>query len=270
MNKKLLCLALATGLLSAATPARADSLLEKIAMVVLADKFGIDTNQVSVFREETNLSVYQLAPMYEGAYYFKRSPSTVWQLRNQGLGWGEIANRVGMHPGTFNKLRKQGAFDRDRFWTTSYQDRFAVPTQRIEVIRKAGGTLEDVLGAIIVGKLTKTDPSQVYDQFQTQRSWSTITNSNNVRFEDWRTVSAPVRTRFVIVDSSKSKWQSGHEDRDHKVTKSKSNGKDKGKGKGHAKGGRDFDKSKGKGNSAGKGKSKGSGGGKGKGKGKGG
>lgn len=269
MNKKFLWLALATGLMTVAAQARADSLLEKIATVILADKFGIDNREVVVLREQTNLPVYQLAPIYEGAYYFKRSPSTIWQLRNQGLGWGEIAHRVGMHPGTFNKLRKQGAFDRDRFWTTSYQDRFGVPTQRIEVMRKSGGSLEDVLGAIIVGKLTKTDPSQVYDRFQTERSWTTISNTSNVRFEDWRRVSTPVRTRYVIVDTSKSKtkikgkWnQDDHGKSKGKGSlgkgkgggpekgvagKGKGGGPDKGQGKGNSKGGS-------KGNSKGKGK----------------
>ncbi len=264
-----LCLALATGLVAMSASTRADSLLEKIATVILADKFGIDTREVVDFRQQTQLSPYELAPVYQGAYYFKQKPSTVWQLRKQGLGWGQIAQRLGMHPGTFNKLRNQGAFDQDRFWKNSYQDRFGVSTQRVDVMRKQGGTLENVLGAIIVGKLTKTDPRRIYDQYQTQQSWTTITNNNNVRFDQWQRVSVPVRTVYVMPTSTKG----------IKV-KSKSDKRWDGKGKSHGK----MDKAKGhekhklSGNSVGKGdKSKvkhgngaGKGSGKGKGKGKGG
>ena len=142
------------GMIGVSAMSRADSLLEKIAMVVLADKFGIDTREVSSFQQQTNLSVYELAPIYEGSYYFKQKPTTVWQLRNQGLGWGEIAHRVGMQPGQFNKLRNQGAFDQDRFWSNSFQERFDVPSQQGQVVRQRGGTFEDVLGVIVVGKLT--------------------------------------------------------------------------------------------------------------------
>lgn len=259
---KVLLVALVAGLLSVPTLSRADSLLERIAMAVLADKFGINTQEVIGLREQTQLPVYELAPIYEGSHYFKQKPSTVWQLRNQGLGWGQIAQRVGMHPGTFNKLRKQGAFDRDRFWETSYQERFNVPTQRVEVIRKAGGTLEDVLGAIIIGKLTRQDPSTVYNQYQTQRSWTTITSASNVRFEDWRRVSVPLPTRYILsrppvvrthpvatrvrVESSSKSKSKGKSDQLHgskgkhgSDDKAKKNDKSKGKGhsnKGNSKG----------------------------------
>ena len=262
-STKLLFLTLATGLLVAAS--RADGLLEKIAMTVLADKFGIDTREVVVLREQTNLPVYDLAPIYEGAHYFGQRPSTVWKLRNQGMGWGQIANSVGMHPGTFNKLRKQGAFDRDRFWTRSYQDRFSVPAERVSVLHKRGGSLEDVLGAIVVGKLSNQDPRLVYDQFQTQRSWTSLTSNHNVRLEDWRRVSTPMRSRYVLpLKSIKVKAKSNNGVRDHGegVGRGKSNVKShesvsKKKGSGHEKI-KSHAKGQGKGN-AGKGKGKGKG-----------
>lgn len=244
---KLLCLGLAAGFLAASTTSHADSLLEKIAVAVLADKFGIDTSQVTILQRQTQLPVFELAPIYEGAHYFKCSPSTVWQLRQQGLGWGQIAHKVGMHPGTFNKLRNQGAFDRDRFWATSYRERFAVPTERVVVIQKAGGTLEDVLAAILIGKLTNREPSQVYDQYRTQRvTWATVATSSNVQFESWRRIAVPVKTRYVIVDpkakpvpvhrsDDRGKGKASHKDGQAKG-KEKSSGKGAGNGKGQGKG----------------------------------
>ncbi len=199
MNKfKFGALSLSLGLLIVAPTARAETLLEKIAATVLADQFGIDTRDVVVLHERTGGSIYDLAPVYQTSHYCKATPDRVWALRQQGLGWGQVAHKLGMHPGTFNKLRNQGVFDRDRFWTTSYRTRFAVPDQQIVVLRQGGGSLEDILGAIIIGKLTKNSPQTVYDQFRTERSWATISDRYRAPLTDWRRVVVPVRTVYRI------------------------------------------------------------------------
>lgn len=254
---KTLSFCLATGLIAMSTAASADNLLERIATALLADKFGIDTRQVVNLQQQTNLSVYELAPVYEGAHYFKQQPSTVWRLRQQGLGWGQIAQRIGMQPGRFNKLRNQGAFDRDHFWTTTYRDRFSVPTQTIQVVRQRGGTLEDVLGSIVIGKLTNKSPQQVYEQYLVDRSWTTISNNYKAPLVHWQRVAKPTRTRYMRVQKPASQPKT-------KLKKSpgqKVDHKNKAKGKSDVRG---------KGNSKAKGNVKGNAGGKGKGKGKGG
>ena len=256
MNKtKPIALALIAGLASLSSVARAESVLERIATVILAEKFGIDTREVDIFRSQSNVDVYELAPVYEGAHYFHRTPSQVWQLRNQGMGWGQIAHRVGMHPGTFNKLRKQGAFDQDRFWVNSYRERFGVPTERVEVIRRSGGTLQDVLGAILVGKLTKQDPRDVYDQYKTERSWGTVFDRNDVRPDQWRRISTPVRVRYYSLPPEPIKVKVN---KSNKGVRDHGEGIGRGKSKGH---GKDNSHSQGHGKSKGKGKGKGKGGG---------
>jgi len=251
-NKKLSCLVALVGIAILPVASKADTLLEKIATTVIADYFGIDTREVIYVHERSGRSVYDLAPIYEGAYYFKRSPQVVYQLRNEGLGWGQIAQRCGMHPGTFNKLRKEGRFDRDRFWTTAYSQRFGTSPDRIEVIRKRGGTLEDVLGAVVIGKLTNRDPGTVYDRYQTDRSWTTVSKAYDVRFEEWRRISAPVRTYLPISGSSKGK-SSASASKGKATGQSKAKGpvKSKAQGNGKAKSG---GPGKGKGNGKGKGR----------------
>lgn len=253
----ILGIGIAMSLSSVPVQAQSDNVLERIAVAVLADKFGIDTREVIVLQQQTRLPVYELPPILEGAYYFRQRPTTVWQLRQQGLGWGQIAQRVGMHPGQFNKLRKAGAFDHDRFWSTSYRERFGVPDTQVLILRQRGGTLEDVLASIIIGKLTNKSPQEVYNRYTVDQSWVTIASSQDVRFEQWRRVSVPVRTPYRIVtatyparddydskkgNSSKSGgWQnSGKDSGDHskkhggdsKKDRGKGNGKSKGKGKG--------------------------------------
>ncbi len=253
MKSKTLGLGLMAGMLALSASARSEELLERIAVAVLADKFGIDTREVVVLQQQTRLPVYELSPILEGSYYFRQRPTTVWQMREQGLGWGQIAQRVGMHPGTFNKLRKQGAFDRDRFWAMSYRERFGVPETQITVVRQRGGTLEDVLAAIVIGKLTNKPPQDVYARYQTERSWATVASIQNVRIEQWQKVSVPTKVHYTLA-SSNVKTKS-----DSKVKVTTGSGKSK-----------DMDKGKGNGNGNGNSKSQGQGQGKGKGKGKGG
>ncbi len=239
-------------------PSHAQSLLEKVAVTILADRFGIDTSQVYVFQRQSQMSVYDMPPTYEAAYYFKRSPSTIRQLREAGLGWGEIAHRVGMQPGEFNKLRQQGAFDRDRFWENSCRDRFGASTQQIQVIRKSGGSLEDVLGAVLIGKLTKTNPQTIYNEYRDQRSWTVVTQSRNVRLEDWRRVSTPVRNRLPVRDEVKIvKSKSNKGVRDHGKGIGKGNSKSNGKALGSQDHFNQKSKGKDKDNRKGNGKSKG-------------
>lgn len=197
-TSKLLLLPLAAAFLLAPSIGHSQTLLEKIAMTVLADQFGIDTSQVSMFQQETRLSVYDLAPTYEAAHYFNRDPRMIRQLRNQGLGWGEIAHRIGMQPGEFNKLLKQGALDGDLYWQRAYSERFDVTQDKVVVLRRGGATLDNILAAIVAGKLANKDPQTMYDQFRDQRSWTTITRSNNVSFDQWRRISSPTRTRMTL------------------------------------------------------------------------
>ena len=105
-----------------------------------------------------------------------------------------------MQPGEFNKLRNQGAFDSNHFWDSSCQNRFGVSAQQIKTMRQNGGSHESILGSCVVGKLSKEDPQTIYQQFQDQRSWTTITRQNSVRFESWRRVSQPDR------DSNRVSW----------------------------------------------------------------
>ncbi len=223
---------LATGILAPAT-VQAESLLEKIAMTILSDRFGIDTSQVSIFQQQTQLPVYDLAPTYQAAHYFDRSPQEIRRLRNQGLGWGEIAKRVGMQPGEFNRLRNQGAFDRDRFWDDSYRDRFGASNQTVSALRKSGGSHEDILGAILAGKLGGRDPQVAYNDYRDQRSWTTVTKNYNVRFDQWRRVTREVHRHDIPRDDRwTSNGNNGVRDHGKGVGKGKSQGRNDWKNKG--------------------------------------
>src|SRR5258708_4657523 len=78
--------------------ARAQNPFDKIALGILVDKYGIDIHIATGFQSRYHQSVYEAAPLYSTCYYTHRPVDDVWKLRQQGLGWGQIAHRLGMNP----------------------------------------------------------------------------------------------------------------------------------------------------------------------------
>ena len=115
--KKTICIALA-GLALLASPGKsmADvsvtviaqthhlSVAEAAAAVVIADALGLDATFVISTGRRCNAPLVVLGPAYVISYYTRVPVVTVWGHHKRGEGWGQIAHRLGMHPGTFNKL----------------------------------------------------------------------------------------------------------------------------------------------------------------------
>ena len=158
----------------AAMPVRSHAQLpvEEIALKLLGDRFGIAPEQISGFLGRSNVNVFDAAPYYSTSYHTERPVDEVWRLRQEGLGWGQIAHRLGMHPGTFNKLRKSGAFDRDEIWEDICEDRYGLRESEFNAIRRRGGTIRDALPAAIIARASHTRPLTVYQRYRSVRDWN--------------------------------------------------------------------------------------------------
>ncbi|MBV6458288.1 MAG: hypothetical protein HONBIEJF_01414 [Fimbriimonadaceae bacterium] len=238
------------GTFALSSAARAETLLEKIATVIIADHFGIDTREVIVIRDRSQSDIYELAPIFSLSHHGRCDVDRVWQLRRQGLGWGQVAHEIGMHPGTFNKLRKSGAFDRDRIWYTAIRERYPISTDSITMLRRRGGTLEDVLGAVIVGSLSGKPPAQVYDRFVTERSWDRTASYYRVNLDSVAKAPGGKIKSTLRPGNAKVKGKDKSKGKPEFNFKNKSSGNGKGNGKGVGKGN---GKSQGKGKGKGKG-----------------
>ena len=234
---------------------RAENPLEQIALTLLADKFGFNLPNARDFQSRSDLSVFDAAPVYSTSYYTHRPINEVWELRQQGLGWGQIAHRLGMHPGTFNKLRKSGAFDRDAIWGSIYKDRYGVRESDLATIRRRGGSMRDALPACIIAKASRNSPVTVYRRYQRDHDWDRTANSYKVDWQNHSKYAArsgkPHRTTANSVGKGhdKPKGNAHRKDRgnqsDHVIGPGKSHGKGsagrsdhgKGYGKGHGKNG---------------------------------
>ncbi len=222
--------------------------LEKIAAELLADRFGISLDKVLGIRRETREDVWDLGPVVSMSRYGNRDANEVQRLRASGMGWGEIAKQIGMHPGTFNKLRNQGYFDREPFWDDVIRRRYNVRQDDINVIRKRGGRIEDVLGSIIIAKATRRQPSDVYSKYRTTKSWDRTARDCKFDLNRWKSVgkrvgwegaSVPPRTHPVKVVPGKShgKGQGQSKGQSQSQGKGKGQGHGQTQGKGHGKGG---------------------------------
>jgi len=100
----------------AAPPASADvsvgvgggdvSLGEALLIGAVGSFFGLDTKVVVGCRQRERLSFSHIVAMMYLARLAGCDHHHVAALRARGHGWGRIANDLGIHPGTFNKMRK--------------------------------------------------------------------------------------------------------------------------------------------------------------------
>ncbi len=264
------------GTLTIPALSRADNQLEQIALSILSEKFGIGRQQALDFQSQSNQNVFDAAPVYSTSYYTHRPVNEVWKLRQQGLGWGEIAHRLGMNPGQFNKLRKSGAFDRNAIWDSVCRDRYGARESDLAAIRRRGGSVRDALPACIIANRSHTSPATVYQRYQRDRDWDRTASSYKV---DWRNhanyaghSALPNRATPVKVGRDqrrqRGQWNAHRKEQGNHPDRNTVHGKDHDKGRGqkddkddrgnHGQGyGKGHDKGEGHGNGKGHGKSDG-------------
>jgi len=224
-------------MLAIPTICRAQNPLEEMALTLLSDKFGIDPEQARGFLGRSNMSPFDAAPVYATSHYTHHPVDEVSELREQGLGWGQIAQRLGMHPGTFNKLRKSGAFDRDAIWGSICKERYGVRDSDLAAIRKRGGSMRDALPACIIAKASKRSPVTVYRRFETDRNWERTAGAYKVDLRNYRKYAghAVKAKRITPISVGAAKAHAKVQGRAHREDKSKHSPQAKGHSTSHGK-----------------------------------
>ncbi|MCW5942814.1 MAG: hypothetical protein KIS66_11310 [Fimbriimonadaceae bacterium] len=239
---------------SLASSAKADSVLEQIAIQLLASKFGVNTADITRVQSLTGLSTTEVAPIFSASKLGNTQVDTIVRLRKEGLGWGEVAHRIGMDPGTFNKLRSVGAFDSGPIWNNTLANRFAVPRADVWATQRRGASLQDQIAAILIARSSGRTPLVVYEEYRKVKDWEPIRTKSKVVYSDWKkyatrpAYSAPVGQKHRGKVKKNSSHPSGkavghrtapgqNKNRRDDPKKERGNGKndDKGrhKGKGH-------------------------------------
>ncbi len=82
------------------------SLGEALLIGAVGEFFGLETHVVPYYRTEHRMPLPEIVTAMYLARLGGVSHHTPVGLRSRGHGWGRIAKDMGIHPGTFNKLRK--------------------------------------------------------------------------------------------------------------------------------------------------------------------
>ena len=223
--------------------AQGGTILDRIAAEILSGKFGISTADIGRVQQTSGLSMYDMAPVLSASSHGNMRADKVWELRRQGLGWGQVAKRMGMHPGTFNKLRVAGAFDSAPIWDNALRSRFPVSGQDLLSARRRGASPQDTIAAILIGRSTNRNMESVFNEhdYDRDRDWKAMCSKHKVDLNQWK------------------KSAKHHEPEKHSSSAKKyDKDKDKGHGQGHGKGkGKWMGNGKGNGNGNGKGNGRG-------------
>ena len=122
------------------------SALEAAAVVVIADALHVNADFVISTGRGSGVSPVIYGPAYIYSYRTHQDFDDVWRKRK--MGWGEIAHSIGMHPGTFNKLRRQGYSVDQIIWMDTLNRRYRIPYSDYSSWRKGGNSVGRILEVV--------------------------------------------------------------------------------------------------------------------------
>lgn len=182
--KKFLIFALAT---MAAVPAMSQSFADKlmrnyrvdfddaILLGGLARDFGLDDSVVFDMRDRYGYNDNDLLSALTLQRRSRRSSDDIYQMRRDGMGWGQIAHAIGMHPGDFNKARKAGKFGTDRdMYDDMWRDRFdrkGTRSSDIDWARNKGVNYRDVYVADVLARSRGRSFQDAITTYKRTNSW---------------------------------------------------------------------------------------------------
>lgn len=76
----------------------------------------------------------------------------VLRHKPKGKGWGQVAKEMGMHPGTFNKMRKQGVSFESMVWMQMLGDKYHFSDRDYKRYRKDGLTDIELVLAVVMSE----------------------------------------------------------------------------------------------------------------------
>ena len=94
------------------------------AVALISDSIGLSPNEIVSMGRRTGVSPLEYGPAVIYSHRTLEPFDEVWAKRKRG--WGEIAHSIGMHPGTFNKLRRQGHSVDEIIWMDTCKRHYGI------------------------------------------------------------------------------------------------------------------------------------------------
>ena len=203
MTLKKLAIGAVAALGIAAVPSQAsaqidNNLIQQIAIMLLADKLGIDSGGILGALGGSSASIFDMAPAFAMQQYAPQSsPQQIWQLRQSGLPWDQVATRVGVPQDRYIQLRNNGTLDRNQLWRNTYQTSFGLNQSQVNRLREMGFNWNDVGRTAVIAREAGVSIFNVAARYRQWRNWNTVaqhykvTNSGvSKRVASWRQAKA--------------------------------------------------------------------------------
>jgi len=189
---------------------------EALATRLIADETGAPILALIEARRSTGLDIFRLAP---SAFIQPQNPQHPAGLHAKGQGWGVIAHRLGVHPGTFNKTRKglKDIPDRDLeddVWIRILIRRYGITEKELKRVRMSRNW-HDIVPAVHISKTKRIKIDSLV--VRRMESWDGYRKKTRVPIEP-----------PVLLEKEKGKPSTPGLSRDL-GNKDKSKGKDKGR-----------------------------------------
>lgn len=146
------------------------SATEAAAAVLIADALKLDATFVISTGRNTGAPLVALGPAFVLSRECGRPVGDIWRLRRQGKGWGVIAKEMGMHPGTFNKMRRNGDFDRNA-WVVLAEKRYSYRDDDFRGLEKQGLGRGDVITAVVISGGDRSKMKSAVSDYKRDKSW---------------------------------------------------------------------------------------------------
>ncbi|MEO7454545.1 MAG: hypothetical protein ABIV13_07260 [Fimbriimonadales bacterium] len=213
---------------------------EAVLLGGLARDFGISDSNMFDLR---NRYGYRNDDMINALYvnkYGRTNWDDIHRMRQSGMGWGQIAHKIGMHPGQFNKMRKDQRWKSDREMSDDlWRDRFDKKGSRssdVDWARNQGFSYRDAYIADQIARSNSSRLPTVLNRYRQSSSWKNsglLTDGNARR----GTIADAIGRNPAKKASPPKKNNSGNNKGKSNENRGTGKGKSKGKSKSKSKGG---------------------------------
>jgi hypothetical protein len=147
---------------------------EAVILGGLARDFGLTDRNIFDIRSQYGYRNDDLLSALYLNRYGKASWTDIDRMRRSGMGWGQIAHAIGMHPGQFNKMRKdRWNSDRDMY-DDLWRDRMSRRGSRsddLDWARNQGFSYRDAYIADQIARANNSRFPTVLNRYRQDRTW---------------------------------------------------------------------------------------------------
>ncbi|MCH7945253.1 MAG: hypothetical protein IIC73_04460 [Armatimonadetes bacterium] len=126
------------------------SATEAAAGILVGQALGLDLDFLVDQGHRHHQSIMVLGPALVISHHTGHDLGYVLRHKPKGKGWGNVAKDLGMHPGTFNKMRKAGVSFESMIWMNMLGDRYKFSDRDYKRYRREGLTNFELVLAVVM------------------------------------------------------------------------------------------------------------------------